>query len=231
MKALISYSGIQRVESYMIPQDAMREIILNAIAHKNYPSGNPIQIKVYDDHITIMNEGFWPFDYINVEDAYTDEHDSHPNNPKIAEGLYMAGDIETWGSGFDKIKKACVRYGAPLPVITATKGMVSVRINPAESYMKVLRKTKESVDNLSIDKQNSAIGAQNPTIGNQSTAIGNQSTTIGDSKQAIAKEKIDYGIIAIRISEKNITSQRQVILRQYINQFRQIKCLGHQMWK
>ena len=89
-----------------------------------------------------------------------------------------------------------MRYGAPLPVITATKGMVSVRINPAESYMKVLRKTKESVDNLSIDKQNSAIGDQNPTIGNQST-------TIGDSKQAIAKEKIDFGIIAIRISEKN----------------------------
>ena len=62
--------------------------------------------------------------------------------------------------------------------------------------MKVLRKTKESVDNLSIDKQNSAIGDQKPTIGNQSTAI-------GDSKQAIAKEKIDYGIIAIKISKKN----------------------------
>ncbi|MBR4580631.1 MAG: hypothetical protein IKO32_05295 [Lachnospiraceae bacterium] len=44
-----------------------------------------------------MNEGFWPFEFINVEDAYTDEHDSHPNNPKIAEGLYMAGDIEIWG--------------------------------------------------------------------------------------------------------------------------------------
>ena len=88
--------------------------------------------------------------------------------------------------------KACVRYGVPLTVITATKGMVNVRINSAESYMKVLRKTKESVENLSIDKQNSAIGDQNPTIGNQSMAI-------GDSKQAIAKEKIDFRTIAIRI--------------------------------
>lgn len=75
MKALISYNGIQRVESYIIPQDAMREVILNAIAHKNYPSGNPIQIKVYDDHITVMNEGFWPFDRLNVSDVYDKEHD------------------------------------------------------------------------------------------------------------------------------------------------------------
>ncbi len=77
--------------------------VLNAIAHKYYPSGNPIQIKVYDDHITIMNEGFWPFDYINVDNAYTDEHSSYPENSNIAEGLYMAGDIETWGLDFDKI--------------------------------------------------------------------------------------------------------------------------------
>ena len=145
MKALISYDGIQRIESYMIPQDAMREIILNAIAHKNYPSGNPIQIKVFDDHITIMNEGFWPFDYIKVEDAYSNDHDSFPNNPNIAEGLYMAGDIETWGSGFEKIKLACSRYGTPLPEITATKGNIKIRITPAESYMKVLTRNNSDL--------------------------------------------------------------------------------------
>ena len=200
MKALISYSGIQRVESYMIPQDAMREIILNAIAHKNYPSGNPIQIKVYDDHITIMNEGFWPFEFINVEDAYTDEHDSHPNNPKIAEGLYMAGDIETWGSGFDKIKKACVRYGAPLPVITATKGMVNVRINPAESYMKVLVKMRKSSERLAIGGANSAIGGANSAIGDGNLAIEDQNSAVEDIKQST--KKIDYGIIAIRMASK-----------------------------
>lgn len=147
MKALTSYEGIQRVESYMIPQDAMREIILNAIAHKYYPSGNPIQIKVYDDHITIMNEGFWPFDYINVENAYTDEHSSYPENPNIAEGLYMAGDIETWGLGFDKIKRSCEQYGTPLPEITVTKGSVTILVKPAESYMAVLNQLKKSAIN------------------------------------------------------------------------------------
>ena len=145
-KALISYDGIQRVESYMIPQDAMREIVLNAIAHKNYSSGNPIQIKVYDDHIAVMNEGHWPFDLIKVEEVYTDDHYSYPGNPKIAEGLYMAGDIETWGSGFEKIKKACLRYETPLPNIKATKENVMLTIYPSENYMRILKRKDVAAD-------------------------------------------------------------------------------------
>lgn len=151
LKALISYNGLQRVESYMIPQDAMREIILNAIAHKYYPSGNPIQIKVYDDHVTVMNEGFWPFDKLKVEDAYNAEHSSYRSNPLIAEGLYMAGDIETWGSGFEKIRKACARYGTPLPEIEATTGSVTIYIRPAQTYLEVLNKGKTQVPNSTVD--------------------------------------------------------------------------------
>ena len=139
MKALIDYDGLQRVETYMIPQDAMREIILNAVAHKNYPSRNPIQIKVYDDHITVMNEGFWPFDRLKVEDAYTGQHNSYPGNPTIAEGIYMAGDIETWGTGFDKIRNACTRYGSPLPKVEATDGSVTITVTPGDQYLRLLK--------------------------------------------------------------------------------------------
>lgn len=152
MKALISYKGIQRVESYIIPQDAMREVILNAIAHKNYPSGNPIQIKVYDDHITVMNEGFWPFDRLSVSDVYDKEHDSYPINPLIAEGLYTAGDIESWGTGFNKIRSACDRYGCPLPAIETTKGSVTIRIKASQKYLDLLTNLNGSKVQESADK-------------------------------------------------------------------------------
>ena len=55
----------------------------------------------------------------------------------------MAGEIETWGSGFDKIQRACSRYGTPLPKIKATKGNVTIHIDPAESYLNVLHRTSE----------------------------------------------------------------------------------------
>lgn len=157
LKAMIGYNGLQRVETYMLPQDAMREILLNAIAHKFYPSGNPIQIKVYDDHITVMNQGFWPFDLIQIENIYKNEHGSFPGNPKIAEGLYMAGDIETWGSGFEKIKIACTRYGTPLPKIEATKGSVTAYVTPAEAYMSLLKRSS-STNSITSDGVSDGVG-------------------------------------------------------------------------
>lgn len=139
LKALIDYNGIRREEIFMIPHKAMREILLNAITHKNYASGNPIQIKVFDDHITVMNEGFWPFEKLQVEDAYEGEHSSYRSNPLIASGFFKAGEIEAWGQGFEKIKDACELAGAPLPEIKATQGSVTIVIKGSEHYMELLK--------------------------------------------------------------------------------------------
>ena len=49
LKALIYYEGIQRIERFMFPQEAFREILLNAVVHKDYSACNPIQISVYED--------------------------------------------------------------------------------------------------------------------------------------------------------------------------------------
>lgn len=57
LKALIDYEGIQRVEQFMFHPDAFREILLNAVVHKDYSSCNPIQISVYEDKIYIWNYG------------------------------------------------------------------------------------------------------------------------------------------------------------------------------
>jgi hypothetical protein len=48
MKARITYEGIQRIERYFVPDEALREAILNAICHKDYSRSIPIQISVYD---------------------------------------------------------------------------------------------------------------------------------------------------------------------------------------
>lgn len=44
IKALISYEDIHRVETYEYPKEAVREALLNAIAHKDYSGFTPIQI-------------------------------------------------------------------------------------------------------------------------------------------------------------------------------------------
>lgn len=57
LKASISYEGVQRVETYPLPEGALREVLLNAVAHKDYSSGVPIQISVYSDRVLFWNNG------------------------------------------------------------------------------------------------------------------------------------------------------------------------------
>jgi len=60
MIAWITYEGVQRVETYPVPEAALREAVLNALIHKDYTSGAPIQISVYADHLMIWNPGQLP---------------------------------------------------------------------------------------------------------------------------------------------------------------------------
>lgn len=55
LKTYISYEGIQRLETYLFPLYALREALLNAVIHKDYSSGIPIQISVYGHQIVIWN--------------------------------------------------------------------------------------------------------------------------------------------------------------------------------
>jgi ATP-dependent DNA helicase RecG len=113
LKAIISYRGIQRVETYPVPRAALREAMLNAIIHKDYGSGAPIQIRVYDHKITVGNASVLPEDW-SVQDL-TQEHESRPFNPDIAHVFFRAGQIETWGRGIEKIFDACAAAGLPEP--------------------------------------------------------------------------------------------------------------------
>ena len=49
MKAKISYVGMQRIERYFVSEEALREALLNALCHKDYSRGIPIQISIYND--------------------------------------------------------------------------------------------------------------------------------------------------------------------------------------
>lgn len=97
IKAEISYEGINRIEKYEYPRDAVREALLNAIAHKDYSGGTPIQISVYSDKIIFWNEGQLPENW-TIENLLT-KHPSKAYNPDIANALFRSGYIESWGRG------------------------------------------------------------------------------------------------------------------------------------
>lgn len=114
IKAIISYEGIHRIETYEYPKEAVREAILNALAHKDYSIGSPIQISVYNDKIMIWNYGQLP-DKWTIE-TLKQKHPSIPYNPDIANAFFRAGYVESWGRGTIKIIEQCAKYGLPKPI-------------------------------------------------------------------------------------------------------------------
>ena len=120
--------------------NGFREILLNSINHKQYEENNPIQISIYEDKIYVWNDGKFP-DEIAEQDLFK-KHYSKPYNPLIAQTFFKAGYIESWGRGFEKIKKECEKYGAPLPNIEIKNSGVMVKCVPSKIYIDLLEKMK-----------------------------------------------------------------------------------------
>ena len=124
MKAHISYEGLTRVETFNFPENALREALLNALIHKDYSSGNPIQISVYEDWLMIYNNGELPPGW--TTETLKHKHTSEPANPDIARSFFRAGYIEAWGRGTINIGEYCVQAGLPAPVFEGKWGGLAV---------------------------------------------------------------------------------------------------------
>lgn len=165
MSAYISYQGIHRVETYPYPEAALREAVLNAIAHKDYSSGSPIQIKVYrDGGLFIWNDGEMPNNWTIETLSVT--HGSKPRNPDISNTFFRAGMVESWGRGISKILEECAKAEVPKPFFELTMGGVDVRFSPkvmqemlGETTQKSTVKTtlKSTVKTLELIKENPLI--------------------------------------------------------------------------
>ena len=114
IKALISYEGIYRVETYEYPIEAVREALHNAVAHKDYTGGTPIQISVYPDKIMIWNFGQLPENW--TIETLQKKHSSVPHNPDISNAFFRIGYIEAWGRGIRKMNEKCAESGLPQPL-------------------------------------------------------------------------------------------------------------------
>ena len=132
----ISYKGLQRVESWEYPYEAIREIILNAIVHRDY-MGAPIQISVYDDKLIVWNEGSLPED-LTFEDLKK-KHSSRPHNPILASAFFKGGLVEAWGRGTIKIINECKAAGLPEPIMEYSSGGISVTILKSQLNDKSLK--------------------------------------------------------------------------------------------
>ncbi|EIJ38797.1 putative transcriptional regulator with HTH domain [Galbibacter orientalis DSM 19592] len=121
----VDFAGLHRIEKGEYPVAALREMLLNGLVHKTY-MGTSIQIRVYDDKLSIWNEGVLP-QGLDLE-SLKSEHNSRPRNPKIADSCFKSGYIDTWGRGTLKIINSCKEAALPEPEIIEKDGGVQVTL-------------------------------------------------------------------------------------------------------
>ncbi|WP_211192401.1 helix-turn-helix domain-containing protein [Actinoplanes sp. TBRC 11911] len=106
---------VRRTELWSIPPVAVREAVINAIAHADYRQrGAPIRVAIFDDRMEVENPGLLPFG-LTVEDVQRGV--SKLRNRVIGRVFHSLGLIEQWGSGIQRMTSACREAGLAAPIL------------------------------------------------------------------------------------------------------------------
>ena len=124
------------------PEEAIREIVLNMLVHRDYlDHGGVSIIKIFDDRMEFTNPGGLSGG-LTVADLLADRYATKARNPEIAELFRCAGLTERYGSGIKRIMNACKSHG-----------YVDVEFQNLESWFRVvLRKTGDGDFTKPLDK-------------------------------------------------------------------------------
>lgn len=107
------------------PLEAIREIILNMVVHRDYRSASESCIKIFDDRIEFFNPGSL-LDDMTVEDLLNNSYLSTLRNKAIANHFHELGEIEKYGSGVTRVLQMFREAGNPELKIEATGTGVKV---------------------------------------------------------------------------------------------------------
>ena len=116
--------GLQRVDTYELPEEALREALINALVHRDYTNqGRDIKVGVYDDIVNIVSPGGLP-STLTAETLLDGR--SEIRNRVVAKVFKELGYIEQWGSGIQRIRAACLSQGLAEPLIREKGDFVDV---------------------------------------------------------------------------------------------------------
>jgi len=140
----------ERKEIWEYPPEAIREAIINAIAHRDYSSTGNIQIGIYDDRLEIWNPGDLP--YPLTPDSLKKEHVSIPRNPLIANSLFLIKEIEQWGKGTNKIVEWLAKSGLEDPIFKEASGSFVVKFFAPKDILSLIpEQGKQNLKELGLN--------------------------------------------------------------------------------
>lgn len=106
------FNGLYRVESYELPERMIREIICNAVCHRQIMSNSCIQVAVYDNRVEITSPGTL---YGGLTISMIKNGRTAIRNKVIANALKYLHFIEQWGLGIISSIEECIERNIRIP--------------------------------------------------------------------------------------------------------------------
>ena len=98
---------------YELPPEAVKEAIVNAVAHRDYTSNGSVQVMLFRNRLEVWNPGQLPYGL--TVSKLMEPHKSLPANPLIADPLFWTGYVDKVGTGTEDIVKLCKDKGLKSP--------------------------------------------------------------------------------------------------------------------
>ncbi len=123
---MIQGYGLKRKDVLEVPEEVLREGLINALMHRDYAiQGSDIKIAIFDSKIEITSPGGLPKS-LAVEDIYSGR--SEIRNRVISNLLLKSGYVEQWGSGIPRMIEMCKEVGLKVPEIEEKGLFIVLRI-------------------------------------------------------------------------------------------------------
>lgn len=118
-------NGLFRDTVRNYPKEVIRELLINAFAHKRYTTAGDVFLEVYPDHIVFTNPGGLPIG-ISKNNILHERHRRNPHLIKVFQDLKL---MEGEGSGYDLVYEKLTLDGKPLPELESTHNKLAVTVH------------------------------------------------------------------------------------------------------
>lgn len=154
IKTAVRIEGFSRVQISEYPVEALREAVINALAHRDYAiSGSTIMLQIFSDRIVVASPGLLP-QPLTLEMVRVFKYRPVSRNPIIARALFDSNLMEERGGGFRRMHDRMVSYGLKPPVFDYDSGYFTVTFYGPKDILKLKPGKSNIVFEIPSDKLN-----------------------------------------------------------------------------
>ena len=127
LRRLEVYRGLVREDFGILPLEALRESLVNAVVHRDYSiTGSKVLLEVFDRYVDVTSPGSLP-NHMRVESVRAGGH-PRSRNELMANFMLVMGFMEQRGRGWPVMRRAMREFNGTEPEIIQETGGGSVRV-------------------------------------------------------------------------------------------------------